>query len=667
MTLITCLTMSLPFFFLISPMFLQAETSSSPQPEASFNDLLKMDIDELMDVTTVVASKREQKVPDAPSSVTVFTRQEILDMGITSVEELMNFVPGFQATRELVFEQGYLVSARGQSTPQTSYNILFMIDGERLNISQWGGALGVNHLITLANVKQVEVIRGPGSALYGTSALTGVINIITETDANEVFISGGNLRSKELYTHVSHQNGAVKTSLFVRHFDDRGQRYDKKYIASSDPKAEVVDDPKEGNDIYLTYAWNDTLRINARYMRRYLENFLSGWGLLTPGINNYAGKQSNLHVDYQLLKTDQWKLTLQGGYMHVRDKQSVGFPQDEMEVYELQEIAEHEWHMGLETQSYLSETHEFSAGLEWRRPYRTLEKNTDIDLATHQIIGENNVKTVSRQTYSLYLQDQYQFDQALETTLGIRYDHYSDFGSTTNPRIAVVYAVSPHTKFKGMYGQAFRAPSFGQLWAGGGLGNPQLKPEKVKTSEFAWIQEYPSLRTILTYFRSKTQDKIDTKLIPLNQGFSRIFSNMDDLDTAGWELEASTQIGSLTTRLTYTYLTKMIQNPRSLPKQTFSVITNYQVGRWNINVHGYAHDEMEQSIRVSGRFDLKTLDDYWKWNGTLRYAWDKHLTWVGRIDNVLDEEFSNPTKLLFYTEGVPHRGRTYSIGVELKF
>ncbi|MDQ7090431.1 MAG: TonB-dependent receptor plug domain-containing protein [Methylococcales bacterium] len=148
--------------------------------EESMTDLIDMDLSDLEEVMVSVATKTNKNIKTVPSSVTVFTAVEIRSMGIKSVQELLNFVPGFQSTRESRVNQGSMVSARGASTPQTSYNILFMLDGHRLNDVSSGGAMIANRYLTTANIKQIEVIRGPGSALYGTNAFSGVVNIITK-------------------------------------------------------------------------------------------------------------------------------------------------------------------------------------------------------------------------------------------------------------------------------------------------------------------------------------------------------------------------------------------------------------------------------------------------------------------------------------------------------
>jgi len=146
-----------------------------------------------------------------------------------------------------------------------------------------------------------------------------------------------------------------------------------------------------------------------------------------------------------------------------------------------------------------------------------------------------------------------------------------------------------------------------------------------------------------------------------------MFKNLEGLDTAGLELEVSAEMSDLTLRTAYTHLTKTEENPRSVAQQTFSMIANYHYDSWNFNLNGYYHDDIEQVARhPKVGLTTLTLEDYWVWNGTIRYTWNKNLDLVAQVYNLFDEEFFSPTKLVNYTEGLPNRERTYSLGIEMR-
>ncbi|MBF0227758.1 MAG: TonB-dependent receptor [Desulfobacterales bacterium] len=628
----------------------------------------EMSLKDLLEIEVTVASKTKESVHDAPSSVTVFTRKEMLAMGIKSVEEVLNFVPGFQATREIVFGQGYVVSARGQSTPQASFNVLFMIDGQRINTDASGGALSVNHFIPIANVKQVEIIRGPGSALYGTNAYTGVINIVTETDTNDAFISRGNLDSNEYYANVSSKGEDYKLSLFGRHFDDKGQFYGREVTSLHKSSDNATYDPIKGDDAYISYTWKNKFRMNLRHTSRDIESFIITQSLHDV-INESKPEQDFISLNYRLFNEDneeKWEVSFYTSYM--KSAETAIFDNTGLtdSIFVSQSNIEDEINFGIDGRYRLNDQNEFFTGLVWRQPNMLESRDKTHDLATGLVTNESsNMKEDDRQCLGVYFQNQYKFKELMKITLGVRHDNYSDFGGTTNPRGAVILSPGFKAKFKLMYGQAFRAPSMRQISAGGGLGNPDLDPETVKTFEAAWVQEISTFRTTLTYFNNKFKDKINSILV----SGKRKFMNTTDLTTEGIEFEFFAQIiEGLTLRSAYTYLTKAEENPRCVAEQTFSTVGNYQYKNLNFNLNTYYHGKIEQAVLVNKQTSIIELDDYWVLNSAIRYNLNEQTTLVAMAKNLLDEEIFNSTKMAAtLIEGLPARGRTFSFGIEVTF
>lgn len=204
---------SLVILFLFSSIIAQDEPNSTKK-------LRDLTIAELMNVIVISASKSEEEIVDAPSSVIVFTHKEIESMGISSLEELLNFVPGFQTTRDVEQGTATRISARGRSSA-LSESILFLLNGQRLNDLYTGGASLLNRMIPVENIKQVEIIRGPGSALYGSNAFLGVVNIQTLDDINSFDIKFGTENSREIAANFTQDYGAVKIAGFLKAFRKR--------------------------------------------------------------------------------------------------------------------------------------------------------------------------------------------------------------------------------------------------------------------------------------------------------------------------------------------------------------------------------------------------------------------------------------------------------------
>lgn len=664
------------FFFFLSaliPLSTYARCGDTPPPVGK---LLDLSLEELFNIKIEVASKKQEQLFDAPSSVTVFTRREITAMGVDSVEELLNFVPGFSSSREVVFSDGYMVSARGRTTPQASYNILFLVDGQRLNNDRSGGALVHHRFISLHNVERVEVIRGPGSALYGTSAFSGVVNIITSDTLNEAYVGMGSSRRKEAHLNLSQAGENWRVALSARAFADQGEAY-----------ANLVD-PRQGKNLDAKGCF-DRLRVQLRHQQRKFDGYTFGEekDVLAQIESQFIRAQyrvfedSRYHLDaFATYSRQQLSILNEIVSKAAISSLSPGLVNGTEAVMSKARMDEREWHLGLEGRYQLDDQHELFAGLDWRQAdnfrdraqsnYLAADPSAIVPGSMEQPItyagGEYvDLGSVSREgkrtIRSVYLQDKYRINEQWATTLGIRYDHYSDFGGTVNPRFSLLHAPNDHTSFKLLYGEAFRAPSIRQL--SGVPGNPDLQPEKLKTLELAWLNKFAVAQTTATWFYSRNTDLIDTR--PRATGQGRQFQNVEGrLDTAGWEWEVAMQPRkNFSLRAAYSHLYKTEENPRRFPRRTFSAIANYQMDPWNFNLSVYHHSGVEQPT-ASG---ITPISGYWLASAHIRYSFNPRLTFSARVHNVLDAKIQSSVKPLGFTEGIQNRGRVYLLGLNWTF
>ncbi len=632
-------------------------------------NLLELDLNQLLDIEIQVATKTTESLFNAPSSVTVFTRQEIRDMGIQSLEELLNFVPGFQTFRSGVINDSYMVAARGQSTAPTSYNILFLLDGQRLNDDLTGGALLFNRFISLAHVKQVEVIRGPGSALYGTSAFTGVVNIVTETDLNEAYAAIGNFNGREVHANLSQdmeKNG--KISVFARYYSDEGDQYGSDFTHHVNPAEDATQDPRDSAEFYLTWQ-NKRLRINARHLQNRQRDFTS-FATITDELTWTKNRHQFINFSYQLIDDKPLTLSVSGGYTNIKWESRFKSPASPFLSGIINRQTES--HLKLEGSYCFNDKHRLLAGLFMRRPELdaySLLSNAPTD-GGELVRTSTNAEIGTREINGVYLQNQFRINSALTTTVGIRYDHYSDFGDTVNPRAALIWTPKGGNTFKLMYGEAFRAPSKLQLGTASNLdpGNPNLSPETIETFELAWRKRYQHGYSGLTWFHSRSRDSIDS--IPdANSAVGASFANLPDaLTTSGVEVEAGIELKDWRVKAAYTWLSDTEEDPRRTSEQAFSLIANYAHQQWNLNLSGYYFSATEQFSLDSSRQQARTsLDAYQVWHGALRYDWNKDLSLILKVNNLFDKDYASATTLTAFPNGLPNRGRSYFTGVTLRF
>jgi outer membrane receptor for ferrienterochelin and colicins len=192
---------ALLFQLVVAPLARWRCSAQQPTPPLSPDDLTKVNLEDLMNIeveTVYSASKFEQKVTNAPSYVTIVTADEIAKHGYRTLADVLRSVPGFYVS----YDRNYCyVGVRGFTRPGDYNNrILLMVDGHRLNENVYQGVyVGTEFPLDIALIARVEIIRGPGSALYGTDAFFAVVNVITKRGRDfhsaEIAASAGSLQS----------------------------------------------------------------------------------------------------------------------------------------------------------------------------------------------------------------------------------------------------------------------------------------------------------------------------------------------------------------------------------------------------------------------------------------------------------------------------------------
>ncbi len=167
-------------------------TFSSVSVDAQERDLTDLDLDTLMgmDVAVTSATRRAQAAADAAAAVYVITREDIRRSGATNLPELLRNVPGVHVAR--INSRGWAVTSRGFSS-RFANKLLVMIDGRSVYSSVFSGVLWEEQSVALEEIERIEIVRGPGGALWGINAVNGVINVITRmaADARGLRVSGG--------------------------------------------------------------------------------------------------------------------------------------------------------------------------------------------------------------------------------------------------------------------------------------------------------------------------------------------------------------------------------------------------------------------------------------------------------------------------------------------
>ncbi len=648
-----------------------------------------MPLQELLDLPVNVASLAAESFVDAPSSVTVFTRQDIRNLGARTIEELLNYVPGMQAVRT-ASRSTYAVGARGRNSAQLSNDILFLLNGQRLNDDFSGAALLFNRHLATGNVQQVEVVRGPVSALYGSNAFLGVVNIVTSVELREGQVAIGSHDGREASLAVSGGDERYHASLFLS-----GQRDTGEAFADPTNPGTSTRDPNRAWNLYATFE-TGALRVDARHASFDADEFYLF--RITPAnpINRYDADDSSLRASYKLVHDDAADLVLSGGVRRI-DNSALAEPLGAATMTALNAaglttgtapflggsvVELTEWQLALDGSRRWGERHRLFGGVEFRHTKfdKLLNQNNyeSVDLVNAVILrqpgtiafygdvietGAFGPDGESREVFGAYVQDKIRLHDDLDATLGARLDHYSDFGSTVTPRAALVYTASADTTLKLMYGEAFRAPTVLELDtvnSPASVGNPTLEPERIRTTELAWLQEFGRTHFTLTGYYSNLRRPIIR--VPVGGDDPRLTSaNGPSIDLSGVELELHSDITrALSLRGAYAHSLQLATDPQTMPRNTAALIINHRHGPLNTNLALTYRDRVQTGTRTP-----EWLPSAWVANLNLRYALSG-MTLLGGIYNLTDQDGGDFTQ----TEipgGTPRRGRSFRLGLEFGF
>ena len=466
-----------------------------------------------------IATGNQQSIYRAPAAATIITAEDISSLGATTLTEVLEIVPGLHVTYSST-NMNPIYEIRG-ITAQVNRKVLMLLDG--LPISQYylADQGRADRGFPLHAVQRIEIIRGPGSALHGADAFSGVINIVTKsaTEINsrlnlKMGSFGRNALNGSLPLAFAGLRGAV--SFGYDAVGSTGEQINKDQQSVLDQLVGTnvslapgeLNDEMKALDLHVNFEFNDWL-LKASY----LDQFDVGTGAGLAGSLDSEGLSSTTRYTAQLSKSfflDQPTLEshLQLSY--------VGYTEESSFLIAPKGIiiplgAEQYFYPdGLYAEPGFKESHLFSdfniaylgwskhkfmvgVGVEKGELFDAVEvRNYDNELLPLPALTvfekeQAFIEDEARINRYVFLQDEWNFLPDWVLTSGIRADNYSDFGSTVNPRLALVWHMDYDFTAKVLYGKAFRAPSFGELYLKNNpvlVGNEDLDPEEMEMLEF---------------------------------------------------------------------------------------------------------------------------------------------------------------------------------------
>jgi outer membrane receptor for ferrienterochelin and colicins len=625
--------------------------------------------------TVYGASRFEQKVTEAPSTVSIVTSDDIKKYGYRNLADILRSQRGFFIT----YDRNYaFVGARGVDR-SGGYNnrILVLVDGHRTNENMYDTAfVGNEFILDLDLIDRVEIIRGPGSSLYGDNAFFAVINILTRHERTlqglETSVEGGSLDSyKGRLSYGNRFANGLALSLSGTIYDSQGHRalyYHEFDDASHNNGIARNLDYEHNYSLFGTAALRD-FTLQGAYVSRTKGVPTASFGaafndprFLTVDNRGY------LDLKYEHSFAEVWETAVRGYYDQYYYHENIPVDADAPggTVILNRDSALNRWWGGELKVSRTLGKNRLIAGSEYQDNLTQLFDNHDI--APYQRHLEVDHPTWR---WAAYFQDELTISPQLILNAGLRYDHYNTFGGTFNPRVAAIYSPFQGSSLKALYGEAFRAPNSYELYYGVAefeqKGNPALQPEKIRSYSLVWEQSVGEhVRTTAVGFYNTISKMIRQQSDPADGML--VFENLNTVTAKGLELEVEGKWQSgVQGRASYT-----LQDARDDVTRRILVDSPRQMAKLNLSVPLY-RKSLFSGVELQYLGRRKTLagnytSGYFLTNLTLfsQNLWPG-LELSGTLYNVFDRIYQDPGSGEHRQDAISQDGRSFRLKLEYRF
>ncbi len=612
--------------------------------------------------TVVTATRTEVSLKDAPGAITIITAEDIKDMPANDILDVVRETAGISLIGRGTGGRS-VISVRGLN----SWHSLILVDGKRVAASDpvFGHSDFEQNWIPLESIERIEVVRGPLSALYGSEAIGGVINVITKKSTDEwrgsARIGGGvpdDGTGGENQSYAGYASGPI--------IEDRlGIALTAEYIKDEDTEDE--DDPRyselEGKRVFsgggtLTFAASDDHTFEAGFF--YTDDYR--WRYTTSRGNDYRGdfelEKSNYHLDWKgkigptrsivkLYRSEIEKDNI------IRYENGAGTTSPEQLANDVAD-AQTTFSLGVNL---------VTLGGEYRR--EELESTTLLQ-------GEDNVAH-----YALFAQDEIAlFDGDLLLTPGVRWDDHETFGSEVSPRLYALYKLASRINLKAGYGHAFRAPTVKQVsegfYSASGphefFGNPDLGPETSDAYEGGIEYFDDGIFARVLFYHNDIDDLIDWERIGSSgRGNQYRAVNIDEAETKGVEAEAGIPLPyGFELSGAYTYLdakdtgddVRLDGKPRHVVNGKLEYESTEMGFSAALRVQ-YIADQ----VLYNDDDELEEAPDYSLWHVSARKTLFRNFELQAGVENIGDVRLADKSDLFDYEE----RGRFYYANLRYAF
>lgn len=640
------------------------------------------------DEIIISASRKRQHFSLAPASIELVSAKEIKQKNLTSFDQAFDQMNGLNVTRSSGSNVQAL-SIRGASEVAgggIGNRVLLLIDGRPALSPDSGGALW--NLIPVNSVERIEVVKGAYSSLFGSSAMGGVVNVITRTPVkkieNKLHINYGFFDQAPRSTEYDEYNDYYSLA-----YNRSGNRGKMSYVFDASYNQTDGHREKSASDLFNLYgkvkyrfSGSRSLQIAANYNKIYNDTpatWLSArqaYSVADFRLDDYQDRrETNLDLYYEAIPNE--KLKYSSRYFYYRNNSVYSFNEDPdndttnvnigtSQIIDQSSVLSQRLGMTNQIDWYSKGKHYVIAGMD---AYYDIINGVP-DTILYGLHKAYNV--------GVFVQDEISLTEKLKATIGARFDHYSIINefmeSNLSPKLALLYQANQKLSFRGLLAQAYRNPSMGERFIkyeqGGGLQfetNPDLKSEKLNLS--AELGSYWKLNDKMymdfAVFYNHYENLISFQQLS-NTGEALLYKviNLKESVMQGFEYQFNYKLNSNTSfKIGYTYLDakdtsegRLNDNLAYKVKHSAHFAINKSYKKWGLNLNGRYRSGIKEVFIYPGN----EPGAYFLADSNLSYRFSKDHSAYLSVKNLTDTQYEE-------LERYRMAGRSYTMGMRLTF
>ena len=572
-----------------------------------------------MDEVVVTASRYEESIMDTPVSIEVIDQEEIEESNANNLADLLELAGGVY-----IKDNGSLMAKKDVTIRgYTESRIIILLDGQPYS-SPNDGEISLE-AIPVELIKRIEVLKSPGSAIYGPNAMGGVINIITkdgqDIEKTNIKAGLGSYNKRNLNISRSFRNDQSSIIFIYDSLNSDGHR----------ANSEI-----DRDDLFVKTKLKtgeiSTLNLSLKYNETNLE--FPGSDL---GDSSGAKIEEELNLNAFLIQNFKNKDRRISIFTTDRDT-LIPYVGDSNSQIDIKRTG-----LNIRETNYIN-NHILNYGFEIISDESVNIYNTPSFGSTNY--DENNLNK------SIFIEDKYSINEENIINIGIRYDNHEEYGSELSPRLGYLYRINKYLNFNLLYGESYKAPSYFQLYfpAWGG-GNPDLIPETTKSYEVGLKYNRSNCSRQISIFKRDGDDFIAVK-----DGF---FTNFNSVTIEGLDFSSNRIInGNWEFGFNYTYLDAVNdengERLGDIPYHQFDLSLKYKLNNIRVNLNNSflgSRIDGASGNELSSHFisDLKISNNL-----------TENTELAVEINNLFDREYE-------VVDGYPMPGRNFMVNVSTKF